>query len=66
MGVQAQVDALHGSTGLILLQVDLKIALNSTVRRAILEALEPTCPSMMPWVRQAFQPAPLLVGQEVI
>jgi len=28
MGVQAQVDALHGSTGWLLLQVDLKNAFN--------------------------------------
>jgi len=66
MGVQAQVDALHGSTGWLLLQVDLKNAFKSIVRPAILEALELHCPSMTPWVRQAFQPAPLLVGREVI
>jgi len=66
MGVQAQVDALHGSTGWLVLQVDLKNAFNSIARPAILEALEHQCPSMTPWVRQAFQPAPLLVGREVI
>jgi len=66
MRVQAQVDALHGSTGWLLLQVDLKNAFNSIARPAILVALERLCPSMMPWVRQAFQPAPLLVGRQVI
>jgi len=65
MGVQAQVDALHGSTGWLLLQLELKNAFNSIARPAILKALEGQCPSMMPWVRQAFQPAPLLVGREV-
>jgi len=60
------VDALHGSTGWLLLQVDLNNAFKSIARPAILGALEHLCPSMMPWVRQAFQPAPLLVGQEVI
>jgi len=66
MGVQAQVDAFHGSTGWLLLQMDLKNAFNSIARPAILEALERQCPSMMRWLRQAFQPAPLLVGREVI
>jgi len=66
MGVQAQVDALQGSTRWLLLQVDLRNAFNSITRPAILEAMERVCPSMMPWVRQAFQPAPLLVGREVI
>jgi len=66
MGVQAHVDALHGSTGWLLLQVDLKNAFNSIARPAILEALEHECPSMAPWVRQAFQPAPLLIGRGVI
>jgi len=66
MGVQAQLDALHGSTGWLLLQVDLRNAFNSIARPAILEAIERLCPSMMPWVRQGFQPAPLLVGREVI
>jgi len=66
MGVQTMVDALHGSTGSLLLQVNLKNAFNSIARPAILEALERLCPSMMPWVRQAFQPAPLLVEREVI
>ena len=66
MGVQAQVDALHGSTGWLLLQVDLRNAFNSIARPAIMEAIERLCPSMMPWVRQTFQPAPLLVGREVI
>jgi len=49
IGLQAQVDTLHGSTGWLLLQVDLKNAFNSTI-----------------WVRQAFQPASLLVGREVM
>jgi len=66
VGVQAQVDALHGSTGWLLLQGDLKNAFNSIARPAILEAVEHRCPSMTPWVRQAFQPAPLLIGREVI
>jgi len=64
MGVQAQVDALLGSTGW--LHVDLKNAFNSIARPLILEALERFCPSMMLWVQQAFQPAPLLVGRDVI
>jgi len=34
MGVQAQVEALHGSTGWLLLQVDLKNAFNSIARPA--------------------------------
>jgi len=59
MGVQALADTLHGSTGWLLLQVDLKNAFNSIHRPAILEAL-------LTWVRQAFQPAPLLVGREVV
>jgi len=66
MGVQGQVDALHGSTGWLLLQMDLKNAFNSIARPAILGALERLCHSMMLWVWQAFQPAPLLVGREVI
>jgi len=66
MGVQALADTLHGSTGWLLLQVDLKNAFNSINRPAILDALGQRCPSMLPWVRQAFQPAPLLVGHEVI
>jgi len=66
MGVQAQGDALHGSTGWLLLQVDLKNAFTSIARPAILEALERQFQSMKPWVRQAFQPAPLLIGREVI
>jgi len=40
MGVQAQVDALHESTGWLLLQVYLKNAFNSIARTAILGALE--------------------------
>jgi len=63
MEVQTQVDALHGSTWWLLLQVDLKNALKSIARPAILEAIERLFPSMMPWVRQAFQPSPLLVGR---
>jgi len=63
-GSAAQVDALHGSTGWLLLQVDLKNAMNSIARPAILDALERLCPSIMPWPRQAFQPAPMLVGRE--
>jgi len=66
MGVQALADTLQGSTGWLLLQVDLKNAFNYIHRPAILNALEQRCPSMLPWVRQAFQPAPLLVGREVI
>jgi len=69
MGVQALADTLHGSTGWLLLQVDLKNAFNYINRPAILDALEQRCPcsmSMLPWVRQAFQPAPLLVGRKVI
>jgi len=66
MGVQAQVYALHGSTGCLLLQVDLKNAFNSIARPANIEALEQQCPTMTPWVCQAFQPAPLLIGREVI
>jgi len=54
MGVQAQVDAVHGSTGWLLLQVDLKNAFYSIARPAILVALERLCHSMMPWVWQAF------------
>jgi len=46
--------------------VDLKNAFNSIHRPTILNALEQRCPSILPWVRQAFQPAPLLVGREVI
>jgi len=49
-----------------LLQVDLKNAFNSIARPAILGALEHQCPSMTPWVRQAFQPAPLLIWRELI
>jgi len=66
MGVQALADTLHGSTGWLLLQVDWKNAFNSIHQPAILEALEQRCPSMLPWVRQAFLPAPLLVGREVV
>jgi len=66
MGVQAQVDALHGSTWWLLLQKDLRNAFNSMAWPAILEAIDRLCPSMMPWMRQAFQPAPLLVGRELI
>jgi len=66
MGVQALADTLHGSIRLLMLQVDLKNAINSIHRPAILDALERQCHSMLPWVRQAFQPAPLLVGLEVI
>jgi len=50
MGVQAHVDALHGSTGWLLLQVDLNNAFNSIHRPAILGALEQRCPAMLPWV----------------
>jgi len=66
MGRQAQVDALHGGTGWLLLQVDLKNAFSSIARPAIQVALEHECPSMTPWVRQVFQPASLLKGREVI
>jgi len=64
MGVQAQVEAVHGSPGWLLLPVDMKNAFNSIARQAILEALEHQCPYMTPWVRQAFQHAPLLIGRE--
>jgi len=50
----------------LLLQVDFRNAFKSINRPAIMDALEQRCPSMLPWVRQAFQPAPLLVGGEVI
>jgi len=63
MGVQAQVDSLHGSMGWLLLQVDLRNAFHPIARPATLERL---CPCIMPWVWQADQPAPLLVGREVI
>jgi len=66
MGVQVHVDALHGSTGWLLLQLDLKNAFNSIHRPAILGALEQRCPAMLPWVRQASWPATLLVGWEGI
>jgi len=66
MDVQAHVDALHGSTGWLLLQVDLKNSINCIHRLAILAALEQRWPEMLPWVRQASQPAPLVVGREVI
>jgi len=62
MGVQSHVYALYGSTGWLLLQVDLKNASNSIARETILGALERLCPCMMPWVRQAFQPAPPPAG----
>jgi len=45
MGVQALADTLHGSTGWLLLQVDLNNAFNSIHRPAILDALEQRCPS---------------------
>jgi len=63
MGVQAQVDALHGSTGWLLLQVEHKNAFNSIHRPHILGALEQRCPAILPLVRQPSQPAPLLVGR---
>jgi len=66
MGVQSHVDALTGSTGLLLLQVDLKNAFNSIHWPDILGALEQRCPAMLPWVRQASQPATLFVGREFI
>jgi len=53
MGVQVHVDALHGSTGWLLLPLDLKNAFNSIHRQAILGALEQRCPAMLPWVRHA-------------
>jgi len=63
MVVQTQVDTLHGSTRWLLLLVDLRNAVNSIARPAILVALERFRPSKMPWVRQTFQPPshPLLV-----
>jgi len=66
MGVQALADTLQGSTRWLLLQVDLKNAFKSIHQPAILNALEQRCPSMLPWVHQAFQPAPLLMGRDVI
>jgi len=63
VGVQAHVDALHGSTGWLLLQVDLRNAFNSIARPVILEALEHKCPSMIPWLRQASQPRPYWFGE---
>jgi len=66
MGVQAHVDALHESAGWLLLQVDTKNGFNSIHRPPILGVLEQRCPAMLPWVQQASQPAPLLVGREVI
>jgi len=66
MAVQALADTLHGSTGWLLLQVDLKNAFNSIHRPTILNALEQRWASMMPWGRLAFQPAHLLVDREVI
>jgi len=59
-------ETLRGSTGWLLLQVDLKNAFKSIHRPPILNALEQRCPSMMPWVHQAFQPTPLLMGRDVI
>jgi len=58
MVMQDQVHVLHGSTGWLLLQVELKNAFNSMAPQAFLEALERQCPSMIPWVRQAFCPRP--------
>jgi len=46
--------------------VDLSKAFNSIARPAILQALGRLCLSMMPLVRKAFQPFPLLVWREVI
>jgi len=67
MGVQAQVDALHGSTGWLLLKVDLKNAFHFIARPAILGTLELLCPSMMMWVRQAFNLPPCwLAGSSLI
>jgi len=65
-GVQAVADTLHPSMGWLLLQVDLKNAFNSIHRSAVLSALERRCPALLPWVLQAFQPAPLLVGSHQI
>jgi len=64
--LRALADTLHGKTGWLLLQVGLKNAFDSIHRPAILKALEQRCSSMLTWVRQAFPPAPLLVGREVI
>lgn len=55
---------LNGSTGRPFLQVDLKNAFTSIAPPAILEALGRRCPSTLPWVRQGFQPEPLLVRRE--
>jgi len=65
MGVQALVEGPHGSTGWLLLQVNLKNAFNSIQHPKFLDALSQRCLSMLPWVRQAFRPAPLLVYREV-
>jgi len=48
-----------------LLQVDPKNAFNSIHRPVILGALEQRCPTMLPCLRQASHPAPLLAGREV-
>jgi len=64
MGMQALADTMLRSIGWLLLQVDLKNA--SIHRPAITNALEQQCPSMLPWVRLAFQPLPQLVGREAI
>jgi len=48
MGVQALADTLNGSTEWLMLQVDLKNALNSIHRPAILHALERQCPYVTP------------------
>jgi len=66
MGVRALAETLHGSTGWLLLQVYLKKAFSSIHRQTILDALKQRFPSMLPWVLQAFHPAPVPVGREVI
>jgi len=66
MGVQVVADTLHRSKGWLLFPVDRKNALNSIHRFAVLSALERRCPALVPWVLQAFQAAPFLVGSHQI
>jgi len=56
---------MHGTTGWLILQVDLKNDFISITRPTILEAQDRQCLSMLPWVRQALQTAPLLVWRDV-
>jgi len=66
MCVQTLADTLHGSTGWLLLQGDLKNAFNSIHLPAILDALEQRCPSMLPWVDNPPSPRPCSWGREVV